>query len=141
PQLVYPLYEIIFNHATAVEFRAKEAPIGTRTMTALPPKPPDPIILPAEDALKTVGFGEDEYLLPYTKRSFTGYRYLTEYFAFPYKYLFVDVMGVDQAIHKKFGSHFDLIIHLRDVTPPVAPVTVDTFKMGCTPIVNLFQKL
>ena len=28
PQLVFPLYEIIFNHATAVEFRPKEAPIG-----------------------------------------------------------------------------------------------------------------
>jgi len=141
PQLIYPLYEIIFNHATAVEFHAKEAPIGSRTMTMLPPKPPDPIIIPAEDALKTVGFGEDEFLLPYTKRSFSGYRFLTEYFAFPQKYLFVDVMGVDQAIAKKVGSHFDLIIHLRDIVPPVAPITAETFKLGCTPIVNLFQKL
>jgi len=141
PQIVHPLYEIIFNHATAVEFRAKEAPIGTRTMTALPPKPPDPIIIPAEDALKVVGFDEDEFLLPYTKRSFSGYRFLTEYFAFPQKFLFVDVMGVDQAIAKKFGSHFDVIIHVRDIVPPVAPVTAETFKLGCTPIVNLFQKL
>lgn len=141
PQLVHPLYEIIFNHATAVEFRAKEAPIGTRTMTALPPKPPDPIIIPAEDALKVVGFDEDEFLLPYTKRSFSGYRFLTEYFAFPQKFLFVDVLGVDQAIAKKFGSHFDVIINVRDIVPPVAPVTAETFKLGCTPIINLFQKL
>ncbi len=141
PQLVHPLYEIIFNHATAVEFRAKEAPIGTRTMTTLPPKPPDPIIIPAEDALKVVGFDEDEFLLPYTKRSFSGYRFLTEYFAFPQKFLFVDVLGVDQAIAKKFGSHFDLIIHVRDIVPPVSPVTAETFKLGCTPIINLFHKL
>ncbi|MEZ5422894.1 MAG: type VI secretion system baseplate subunit TssF [Pyrinomonadaceae bacterium] len=141
PQLVHPLYEIIFNHATAVEFRAKEAPIGTRTMTTLPPKPPDPIIIPAEDALKAVGFDEDEFLLPYTKRSFSGYRFLTEYFAFPQKFLFVDVLGVDQAIAKKFGSHFDLIIHVRDIVPPVSPVTAETFKLGCTPIINLFHKL
>ena len=141
PQLVHPLYEIIFNHATAVEFRAKEAPIGTRTMTALPPKPPDPIIIPAEDALKVVGFDEDEFLLPYTKRSFSGYRFLTEYFAFPQKFLFVDVLGVDQAIAKKFGSHFDVIINVRDIVPPVAPVTAETFNLGCTPIINLIQKL
>jgi type VI secretion system protein ImpG len=32
PQLVFPLYEIIMNHATAVEFRAKEPPIGDGTM-------------------------------------------------------------------------------------------------------------
>lgn len=141
PQLVYPLYEIIFNHATAVEFRPREAPITSKTMTNFQAKLPDPIIIPAADAIRSVGFSDDESLLPYTKRSFAGYRLLTEYFAFPYKFLFFDIAGVDKAIESKFGSHFDLIIHLRDVTPPVAPVTVDTFRIGCTPIVNLFSRL
>ncbi|MBK7708623.1 MAG: type VI secretion system baseplate subunit TssF [Acidobacteria bacterium] len=30
--------------------------------------------MPAADAIKQVGFEEDEALLPYTKRSFPGYR-------------------------------------------------------------------
>jgi len=141
PQLVYPLYEIILNHATAVEFRPREAPITSRTMTNFSLKLPDPVIIPADEAIRAVGFGADEELLPYTKRSFAGYRLLTEYFAFPYKFLFVDILGVDRAIANKFGGDLDVIIHLRDVTPPVAPVTVDTFRMGCTPIVNLFSKL
>lgn len=144
PQLVFPLYEIIFNQATRVEFRAKEAPIGNKTLktlTNIQLKLPDPVILSAEDAIKQVGFTEEESLLPYTKRSFQGYRLLTEYFAFPYKFLFFDIHGIDQAILKKFGSHFDILIHLKDVTPPKAPVTADTFRLGCTPIINLFQRM
>lgn len=144
PQLVYPLYEIIFNHATSVELRPREAPIGNKSMktfTNIQLKLPDPVILTAADAIREVGFSDDESLLPYTKRSFTGYRLLTEYFAFPYKFLFFDLVGFDQAVSRKFGSHFDIIIHLKDVAPPRAPVTADTFKLGCTPVVNLFTRM
>ncbi len=144
PQLVFPLYEIIFNHATTVEFKPREAPISNKTLKTLTNIRlvlPDPVVIPASDALKQVGFTEEEAILPYTKRSFMGYRLLSEYFAFPYKFLFFDVYGLDQAIAKKFGSHFDILIHLKDVTPPAAPVVADTFKLGCTPIINLFPKL
>ncbi len=144
PQLIFPLYEMIFNQATKVEFRAKEAPIGNKTLktlTNIQLKLPDPVILSAEEAIKQVGFSEEESLLPYTKRSFQGYRLLTEYFAFPYKFLFFDIYGIDQAIAKKFGSHFDILIHLKDVTPPKAPITADTFRLGCTPIINLFSRM
>lgn len=144
PQLVFPLYEILLNHATAVEFRAKDAPIDGKTMktiTNIQLKKPDPVILAATDVIKAVGFDESEAVLPFTKRSFAGYRLLTEYFAFPYKFLFFDLYGIDQAIAKKFGSHFDIVIHLRDITPPVAPITNETFRLGCSPIVNLFSKL
>jgi len=144
PQLVFPLYEIILNQATSVEFRAKEAPLGGRamkTLTNVQLKGPDPVILPADEAIRQVGFAENESILPYTKRSFAGYRLLSEYFAFPYKFLFVDIHGLDAAAAKKFGSHFDILIHLKNVTPPAAPITAETFRLGCTPIVNLFNKL
>jgi type VI secretion system protein ImpG len=144
PQLIFPLYEIIFNHATSVEFRPKDTPIGNKTLktlTNIQLKLPDPVIIPAAQAIKPVGFAEDESLIPYTKRSFQGYRLLTEYFAFPYKFLFFDIHGIDQAIGKKFGSHFEILIHLKDVTPPKAPVTADTFRLGCTPIINLFSRM
>lgn len=144
PQLVFPLYEIIFNHASAVEIRAKEEPLGNKTlktMTNIRLKLPDPVIIPAADAIRQVGFDETEAILPYTKRSFAGYRLLTEYFSFPYKFLFFDLLGIDRAIANKFGSRFDILIHLTDVTPPIAPVTAETFRMGCTPIVNLFSRM
>ncbi len=144
PQLVFPLYEIIFNHSTKVEFRPKEAPFGQKTLKTLMNlslKLPEPVFIPAEESIKQVGFSEQEAVLPYTKRSFAGYRLLSEYFAFPYKFLFFEIHGLDKAIAENFGSHFDILIHLKDVTPPIAPVVVDTFKMGCTPIVNLFSRL
>lgn len=144
PQLVYPLYEIIFNHAVSVEFRPKDPPLGLgtmKTLTGIQLKLPEKVVLPAAEAIKQVGFSDSENLLPYTKRSFKGYRLLSEYFAFPYKFLFFDIAGVDKAIKSKFGSHFDVIIHLKDVTPPIAPVVTETFRMGCTPIVNLFNRL
>ncbi len=142
PQLVFSLYEIIMNHSTAVEFRAKETPIDSselKTITNIQLKQPDPVILTA-DHLVPVGFEEDEALIPYTKKSFSGYRLLTEYFAFPYKFLFFDVKGLEQAVARKFGSHFDIIIHLKDIVPPAAPVSADTFRLGCAPIVNLFSR-
>ncbi|MEO6588044.1 MAG: type VI secretion system baseplate subunit TssF [Pyrinomonadaceae bacterium] len=142
PQLVFPLYEIIFNHATAVEFRAKEEPLGNKTFKTISNiqlKMPDPIVLPPE-VIKQVGFAENEAMLPFTKRSFSGYRLLSEYFAFPQKFLFFDIEGIDRAINAKFGSHFDILIHLKDVTPPLAPVTEDAFRMGCSPIINLFSR-
>lgn len=143
PQLVFPLYEIIFNHATAIEIRPKEAPLSNKTLktiTNIQLKLPDPVIIPAKDALRQVGFSENEAMLPYTKRSFSGYRLLSEYFSFPYKFLFFDILGLDQAIARKFGSHFDILIHLKNVTPPIAPITAETFRMNCSPIINLFTK-
>lgn len=141
-QLTFPLYELIFNQASAVEIRAKEAPLTNKTMMSMVNfqlELPAPVVLPA-DAIKPVGFEESEGMLPYTKRSFAGYRLLTEYFTFPYKFLFFDVYGLDQAVAKKFGAYFDIIIHLKDIAPPRAAVTADTFRLGCTPIVNLFAQ-
>ena len=144
PQLIFPLYEIIFNQASAVEFRPREKPISNKTMPTLTNiqfKLPTPVIIPAADVIKQVGFENEENILPYTKRSFSGYRLLTEYFAFPYKFLFFDIYGLDRAIEQKFGSHFDILIHLKDVTPPRAPITKETFRMNCAPIVNLFSQM
>lgn len=142
PQLIFPLYEMIFNNASALEFRAKEAPFTQKTLASIRNiqlKLPDPVIL-TPDHIKQVGFKENEALLPYTKRSFPGYRLLTEYFAFPYKFLFFDIYGLDRAVAQKFGSNFDILIHLKDIEPPQAPITEDTFRMGCTPVVNLFSR-
>ncbi|MGI8641081.1 MAG: type VI secretion system baseplate subunit TssF [Pyrinomonadaceae bacterium] len=142
PQLVFPLYELIFNHASAVEIQPKETPIGNKTLLTMSNfqlKLPDPIVL-TKDAIRQVGFSEEEGMLPYSKHSFSGYRLLTEYFAFPYKFLFFDIFGLEQTVQKKFGSHFDIVIHLKNITLPRAPVTNETFLLGCSPIINLFSQ-
>ena len=55
-------------------------------------------------SLRPVGFGEDEGMLPYSRRSFTGYRLLQEYFCFPQKFFFIDLSGLDQVGAAGFGA-------------------------------------
>src|SRR5262249_20950486 len=85
-QLVYPVYEAVFNNVVKVELRPRVSERGERRL-------PSPITLPAS-SLKPVGFEADEGMLGYTARSFPGYRLLSEYFAFPEKFLFFDVTGL-----------------------------------------------
>ena len=49
-------------------------------------------------SITPVGFELDETLLPYPRATFAGYALLQELFAFPQKFLFVDVSGVADAL-------------------------------------------
>jgi type VI secretion system protein ImpG len=131
PQLVYPLYELLFNNLVRVELRPADAQPGAAEA------PPAPI----PGGLRAVGFEPDEGLLPYTPRSFAGYRLLTEYFAFPDKFLFFDVTGLDEAARAGFGARFEIAIFLRNVSRiHSSNVAARTFQLGCTPVINLFGK-
>jgi type VI secretion system protein ImpG len=89
-----------------------------------------------------VGFGLDEGMLPYPARSFPGYRLLSEFFAFPAKFLFFDVRGLLPRTSKEAGSTLDLYFFLDKLPDRLEPsyVSADNFRMGCTPVVNLYRK-
>src|SRR5262249_6725882 len=99
--------------------------------------------LPAS-SLEPAGLGPNEGMLPYSGRSFEGYRLLQEYFAFPEKYLFLDLGGFDQIAAAGMGSAIQILIPLpayeRSEWRPMleSGVTASTLRLGCTPIVNLF---
>jgi type VI secretion system protein ImpG len=147
PQLAYPIYELIFNNATRVELR-NASPQGRRQkrgdagkLSASTDLNGDGISLGCEN-IKPVGFEADESMLPHTARSFAGYHLLTEYFAFPEKFLFFDIAGLGAAARSApFGEQFEILIYMRDVVPPRAAVDRSLFHLGCTPVVNLFNKL
>lgn len=127
PQLVYPLYELLLNDAVAVAF-AEGA------------NDPSPVVLGA-DALTPVGFAEDEGLLPYGETSHIGFRILTEYFAFPEKFLFVDLAFPQRAALAGKGRTLDVFVYLKKPWPTLErSVTAATFALGCTPVVNLFPQ-
>ena len=96
------------------------------------------------EQVQPVGFTEEQALIPYPLNTFRGYRHLQEYFAFPDKYLFVDVGGL-AVLHKLPGEllkqvcgvvlRFELRNPLRESQRP----TLDNVKLYCTPIVNLFK--
>ena len=127
PQHVYALYELLFNHALEVAVSG-----GVETGP--------PTVLPAH-ALRPVGFALDEGMLSYPARSFPGYRLLTEYFAFPNKFLFVDLTGLDEELMSRMGNRLDVYIYLRRVSADLEQnLSADTFRLGCTPMVNLFRQ-
>jgi type VI secretion system protein ImpG len=91
--------------------------------------------------VRAVGFGRDESLLPYTNRSFAGYRFLQEYFAFPQRFLFVDLTGLRAALAKAGGTELEIVVLLdrrdAEVESVLAP---ENFALNCAPAVNLFPK-
>lgn len=104
-----------------------------------PKSPPAAILGPG--ALCPVGFGRDEGLLEYPARSFIGYRLLTEYFAFPQKFLFLDLAGIPPQALAPLGSEMHLYFYFNRYLPDLENgVGRDTFQLGCTPVVNLFRK-
>ncbi|PIB51037.1 type VI secretion protein [Pseudomonas sp. 2588-5] len=96
------------------------------------------------DQVQPVGFSEEQALIPYPQNTFRGYRHLQEYFAFPDKYQFVDVGGLD-VLHRLPGEllkqvkgvvlRFELRCPWRESQKP----TLENVKLYCTPIVNLFK--
>ena len=101
---------------------------------------PSPLLLPAEN-IKHVGFHRDEGLLPYSARSALGYRLLTEFFTFPQKFLFFDLVLPDREQLRDLGSEVEIFIHLgRSSVDLERNVSRSTFQLGCTPVVNLFPQ-
>jgi type VI secretion system protein ImpG len=86
-----------------------------------------------------VGFGPDEGLVPFPTRSFIGYRNLQEYFAFPEKFLFVDLHDLGPLLAWDQADQAELRFYLR--TPPDAELRLvaESFQLNSTPIVNLYE--
>lgn len=132
---VHTLYEFLFLNALRVGVRALPAAGGAAQA-----------ILPA-GSLQQVGFTTSDGTLPYSDRSFLGYRLLQEYFTFPEKFFFVDLKGFERLPKAGFGGAFEILIYLRQ--PEQAhrligleqSVDAATFQLGCAPMVNLFERI
>jgi type VI secretion system protein ImpG len=129
---VHALYEFLFLNTLGISIRALPAREGSAIA-----------LLPAS-ALQQVGFTSAEGILPYSDRSFPGYRLLQEYFTLPEKFFFVD-LKLDRKSHSGFGGAFEISIFLRQPDQPHRLIALeqsvgrDSFQLGCTPVVNLFE--
>jgi type VI secretion system protein ImpG len=81
--LIHTLYELLCNNCTQILLRDR-APNTRKHAISLP-----------GTQLQPDGFSDAQALLPYPRRSFSGYRILQEYFHFPEKFFFVELHGLE----------------------------------------------
>ena len=125
-QHINPLYELLLNECKAVFMTTSEGDTS-------------PVRLP-RTTIQPVGFSEDEGLLPYPDSSFMGYRLLTEYFAFPEKFMFFELTGFADRIPENAGDRLEFYIYLSGSDVELEHnVSIDTFQLGCVPAINLFE--
>ena len=104
------------------------------------PVDPRPTILGPE-AVSAGGMEPEEAALPWPQRAFSGHRLLTEYFAFPDKFLYVDLTGLDARSTVQVGDKLEVFIYLsRNVADLERSVTAENFGLFCTPAINLFPQ-
>ena len=131
--LVHALYELLCSKLERIVVRDPNNPKVA------------PVTLPAS-ALRPVGFAEDEGMSPYPLRSHIGYRILQEFFAFPSKFLFVDLTGLADVWGGGFQSaaEIDFLFSSggdeEQVQRLELGISPKTFRLGCVPIVNLFPQ-
>jgi type VI secretion system protein ImpG len=120
------IYEQFFAHCRGVVARSGK---GTATWQQ--------VIDVAQ--VQPLGFEEDQALLPYSPRSFQGYRLLQEYFALPDRFMFVKISGLAEAAARCTSDRLDLFAVMDE--PDLAlenAVEASSFALHCTPAVNLF---
>jgi len=131
--VVYPLYEMLANNTLRILLRDPSPRTRRR-----------PIVIP-QTALRPLGFEEDQGMLPYPRRSFIGYRLLQEYFAFPEKFLFFDLNGLNALNGSGFGDQLEIVFLFtpceRSDWDPILQLGVSdkTIRLHCSPIINLFE--
>jgi type VI secretion system protein ImpG len=130
---VHALYETLFVNALRVSLQSTKVGHGAASA-----------ILSAA-SIAQVGFSTGEGALDYSDRSFPGYRLLQEYFTFPDKFLFFDLLGLNRVSLTDFGNGFEIVIPLKEFKDKdrlaglEQTVDENTFQLGCTPIINLFE--
>jgi type VI secretion system protein ImpG len=130
--VVYPLYELMAQNC--IEIQVHELGRSKRTLLLGP------------EYLKPVGFDPEESVLPFNRRSMDGYRLMQEYFTLPEKFLFFDLEGLDQLAGSDFGSEVDIILLFSRFERPERQQVLEqgvndrTFRLSCTPAVNLFSQ-
>lgn len=89
--------------------------------------------------LRPFGF-HDLDVLPQPSRSFQGYRLLQEYFAFPHRFLFVEISGLRRLLKRINGDEFEIVLLFdRAAAELESQVNEKSFSLFCVPCLNLFR--
>lgn len=127
-EIAYKLYERALGSTVSV--LVKPAAKGATAFAALPAR-----------TVQAVGFEDDQALLPVSLRGFSGYRLLQEYFAFPQRFLFADLVGIGDALRQHGGTEAEVVLLFdRGEASLEAAVDASNIALNCTPAINLFER-
>ena len=98
----------------------------------------EPVVLDRA-ATEAVGLGPEEGLVPPPPTSHPGLRPLWEYAAFPHKFMFVDLVGLNGLAKLGNAQKFELMFELSHLPQDIPPVTASNLLLNCAPVVNLFK--
>jgi type VI secretion system protein ImpG len=126
--LASTLHLWLLRHCDQIELRSGDTPESARTTA--------PLRVLEREAIAAVGLAPEEAVLPWPELAPDGVRYVQEYFALPSKYLFVDVRGL--AGVELIGDYLELAFAFERPPPLPSPISDETFRLHCTPVINLF---
>lgn len=132
PSLCVALRDTLFLHTGPAFVRARES----GPWLALPEFPVSP-----------KGFEDQDAMIPWPARSHPAYRLLTEYFAFPDKFNFIEVdLAAVLAAAPHIGTEFTLHLPVRGTgrdsgaARTLASFGAKMLRTHCTPVINLFSR-
>jgi type VI secretion system protein ImpG len=132
--LKYTLLLYLLKYAKAVEIRS--AKDKTSPFTGIDSWEISVPGLTDGDDPETLG----EEMLPYARQSFKGFRLLQEFFAYPERFFFVDIKGLDAFDGPDAGIPFEVaIVFDRKLSSEYYP-SLKNILLHCTPIINLFDR-
>jgi len=121
------LYRQIVGETLAVIARSATSGAGQQGWFKLP--------LPEQH-----GFEDDCALLPHQQRSFRGYRLLSEYFACPERFQFIQLRDLGQAFAGSQEACDVVLLFSRNAASLAKAISPQNFRLFATPAINLFEK-
>jgi type VI secretion system protein ImpG len=86
------------------------------------------------------GFEDECALLPTGRRTFRGYRLLSEYFACPERFLFIRLLDLGRAFAACEGDCEVVLLFNRAAPALAGSISAANFRLFATPAINLFEK-
>ena len=126
--LALALYAALTSEPVAMHVRVPGSP---------PDRPGAPQAIPGLH-LEPAGFAAGERLWPKPDNAFGGYQLLLEYFTFPEKFMFVDLVGLELDAIPPDAAYFDVEVVLNRPFPADMRFSADNLRLNCTPVINLF---
>ena len=88
---------------------------------------------------RPLGFAPEQHLLPRPGPAFEGHRLLEEYFAFPERFDFVELVGLAEAAARCKEDELELVVPLTRFEPALeGAIDASRIVLFATPAINLF---